>query len=379
MLLAGKLFDTQFAHFKESIRRASGRAFTSFDEGLAHDWESYKPTLRREALRRLSSGQWRTARPGDGQILSYAIDAIEITVSERSLSNNLVRWENRYGHANRSHRALLDAQANKASCLEFEKWLLAFFLERLESSVAFERFRRLAGNRYDLIAYLFFLRDADQFMPIATTTFDEAFELLGIDLVTRQQCSWENYKQYNDTLVQVQHALRDRAGIVDARLIDAHSFCWMLVRVDRELINSNVAPASNRSKKQPGKSLDARSKSVWEMADGVEQTVRNAQGQVVERILKRKELRMTRQALESYIQMLLDKQEDKCALTGIAFQYRGEQKDEQLLPSLDRIDSNGHYEAGNLQVVCRFINSWKSDTSDHEFRRLLSLIRGDDP
>lgn len=45
-------------------------------------------------------------------------------------------------------------------------------------------------------------------------------------------------------------------------------------------------------------------------------------------------------------------------------------------PSLDRIDSDGHYEAGNLQVVCRFINFWKGASDDEEFRRLLELVRG---
>jgi len=44
---------------------------------------------------------------------------------------------------------------------------------------------------------------------------------------------------------------------------------------------------------------------------------------------------------------------------------------------LDRIDSSGHYELGNLQVVARFINFWKRDTEDFEFRRLLAVVRGE--
>lgn len=46
-----------------------------------------------------------------------------------------------------------------------------------------------------------------------------------------------------------------------------------------------------------------------------------------------------------------------------------------LSPSLDRIDSDAHHEAGNLQVVARFVNRWKSDDSDKNFRRLLALVR----
>ncbi|MBI1849632.1 MAG: hypothetical protein HYR85_04755 [Planctomycetes bacterium] len=98
----------------------------------------------------------------------------------------------------------------------------------------------MAGDRYDLVAYLFFLKDWNRFMPIAPTTFDEAFRLLEIGVVTSHQCSWENYAQYNAALLEVQRALRDEDGASDARLIDAHSFCW--IRVRRELPESEPPP-----------------------------------------------------------------------------------------------------------------------------------------
>ena len=34
-----------------------------------------------------------------------------------------------------------------------------------------------------------------------------------------------------------------------------------------------------------------------------------------------------------------------------------------------------HYERGDLQVVCRFINRWKSDSNDKTFKRLIELVR----
>ena len=46
-----------------------------------------------------------------------------------------------------------------------------------------------------------------------------------------------------------------------------------------------------------------------------------------------------------------------------------------LRPSVDRIDSNGHYEHGNLQIVCQFVNFWKADSNNEEFKRLLMLVR----
>jgi hypothetical protein len=112
------------------------------------------------------------------------------------------------------------------------------------------------------------------------------------------------------------------------------------------------------------------------MADTAEQTVGDANGQVVERTVKIKELRMSRLELEKLIDELMEKRKNRCALTGIALQFHGDYQDDQLLPSLDRIDSNGHYEASNLQVVCRFVNFWKGDSANTEFLRLLGLIRG---
>jgi hypothetical protein len=92
--------------------------------------------------------------------------------------------------------------------------------------------------------------------------------------------------------------------------------------------------------------------------------------------VKLKELGMSEGELEALIRELLTRQEDRCALTGLPFQFRGVHDDANLLPSLDRIDSNGHYERANLQVVCRFVNFWKQDSDNEEFKRLLMLVRG---
>ena len=83
-------------------------------------------------------------------------------------------------------------------------------------------------------------------------------------------------------------------------------------------------------------------------------------------------------SLERLIAGLLDLQGNRCALTGIPFHFHGPDAEDNLLPSVDRIDSNGHYEASNIQIVCRFVNFWKRDTPDEEFRQLLMLVRGDE-
>ena len=61
-----------------------------------------------------------------------------------------------------------------------------------------------------------------------------------------------------------------------------------------------------------------------------------------------------------------------CAVTNLALDLSG--ADPDLAPSLDRIDSNGHYEPGNVQVVAWFVNRWKNDDSQANFERLLTLV-----
>ena len=71
----------------------------------------------------------------------------------------------------------------------------------------------------------------------------------------------------------------------------------------------------------------------------------------------------------------MGEQEDRCALTGLPLGYVGEGSDKQMLASLDRIDSTGHYTPDNVQIVCRFINRWKGADDDTLVRRLITSIR----
>lgn len=76
-----------------------------------------------------------------------------------------------------------------------------------------------------------------------------------------------------------------------------------------------------------------------------------------------------------YLVELLENQEYRCGITNLPLQLHGSHDDAEMLASLDRIDSSGHYEPGNLQVVCRFVNRWKGADDDDTFRRLLKLLK----
>jgi hypothetical protein len=89
-------------------------------------------------------------------------------------------------------------------------------------------------------------------------------------------------------------------------------------------------------------------------------------------VAKNKEVRFkSTELFQAHIELLL--QEPVCAITKLPLDLSFE--DKELAPSLDRRDSNRHYEPGNLQIVARFVNRWKSDDDQANFERLLALVR----
>ena len=137
----------------------------------------------------------------------------------------------------------------------------------------------------------------------------------------------------------------------------------------------NWLAKEERTRKSPGTIYDARKKAVWRMVDTVASTVAVSNGQQVLRTVKEKRSVFDKEALMAYVSNLLADQDGLCAVTGIKLQLDGEEDDKELLCSLDRIDSSGHYEPGNLQVVCRFVNRWKGASPDADFRRLVQLVQ----
>ena len=132
----------------------------------------------------------------------------------------------------------------------------------------------------------------------------------------------------------------------------------------------------DKAGKGPVITFDGWKVSAVNLANIARATVAGSNGQQVLRTVKNKEIRFASIGeLVQYIVDLIAEQKGRCALTGLAMQQFGRETDGELLCSLDRKNSDGHYERGNLQVVCRFANRWKSDGTDQEFRRLIALVR----
>ena len=75
-----------------------------------------------------------------------------------------------------------------------------------------------------------------------------------------------------------------------------------------------------------------------------------------------------------YIGDLLEKQKNKCALTGIPLTLKKIARDSTQTASLDRKDNSKGYIEGNLQWVDKRINKLKSDFSQSEFIELCNKV-----
>jgi hypothetical protein len=216
-------FLQQFDRFKQLVLGHDAQGPLSFGSGLPYEEEHYKEVVYHEGRDHLDWNDWTDAQIGTGDILRHVIEAIEIKKS------NLVDWDLRRGPKARSHHEMCVALENNWNLTAWESLFFDLYRDQLSPEEAFDELVRLIGRRYDVVAYLFYLKDWSRFAPIAPETFDRAFQMLGVSLKTRHQCSWPNYQSFIDVLRQIREALR-KEGCDDVRLIDAHTFCWMIAR-----------------------------------------------------------------------------------------------------------------------------------------------------
>ncbi|TMV10328.1 hypothetical protein FGK63_04505 [Ruegeria sediminis] len=356
-----------FDKFNDDLRAYNGSQFVSFTTGVPATWESYKPIIRSIALERLGADKWTTNDIGSGRILAAVIRAIEIKESQ-DVRNNLVPWEPRHNQPSETGR-LRDELGNGPARQRFERHVFDLFRERREPADILDELVDLIGRRYSLIAYLYYVLDDSRFLPIGTTTFDKAFEQLGFDVRTTGRCSWSNYQEFIAAVHCVQAGLTKWVGVKDVRLIDAHSYLWLLVRLPQK-----IAQMRQQGLQRPG---DLKTAMIG-LAQGVINRVGNANGQLLERVVKNKELFgfSSTEAFYDFLCRAWEEQDGRCALTGLPMLLPQKRRPvTELVASIDRKDSAGHYSPDNIQLTCWFANRWKGTQADHDFGALIDILR----
>lgn len=234
-----KIFEIAYSDFEKLVKNDIIENNSDFrNHALIVKNENYKYDILEEAKNKLISNTWKESDFGKGRILDCVINSINLSI------NNLVDW--------RKKDDFKKLKANR----ENEELLFDFFKSKISDETAFNQFYEF-GFSYQLIAYLFFIKNSQKYMPISQDQFDKIFGSLGIEFNTSHNCSWENYLEFNEIIKQFRKLLSKRFKNVS--LLDAHSFLWIYGFQFNEPNEDNKTSKSNSSKndkpeiKQPEK------------------------------------------------------------------------------------------------------------------------------
>jgi 5-methylcytosine-specific restriction protein A len=217
ILISNNTFEQLYQEFVNFIKAVSQEDFESFKKSnYVDNEENYKYLIYQEAKRKLRSSDWKSQDIGTGKIQQAVKSAVSVTVkhNSKSLYNNLINWRKIQAFSN------LDNDRN------LEQLFFDFYQSKISPQQAFEAL--MGYFDYQLIAYLFFIKDYNQFLPVSQKVFDDviADKLHLLDFKTSRRKSWDNYKTFNSIIKQTHHFLKTRDK--DATLLDAHSFLWIL-------------------------------------------------------------------------------------------------------------------------------------------------------
>ena len=211
---------------------ADGTISFSDTNGFLGMEEGYKSNIAEKAREELHYKDWKESWVGTGEIARMASNAI-------SKANNLVNINQQINFKNRLNPAHASFRPDA------ERAIFEIYRGTNEQN-AFEMAVKAFGAKYDTIAFLFFLKDSERFLPISSGNFDKSFRLLGIDFSTSHKCTWSNYCDFIAIIRDIQSLMNDLLPLkAHARLIDAHSFVWIL-HEDR-FINWEPSEEDNQS------------------------------------------------------------------------------------------------------------------------------------
>ena len=104
---------------------------------------------------------------------------------------------------------------------------------------AFEKYMNYFGRNYSRIAFLYFLKDKDRYLPISPEKFKELFEWLNIYTDCCNGCTWVHYQEFNKIIGDIQHRLLPYFNH-RVSLVDAHSFIWSMYLLEKRFKSSEI-------------------------------------------------------------------------------------------------------------------------------------------
>ena len=215
-------FEQCMRYFLSYVETYSGDRFTGFENNyFLEKEEGYKHKVYEAARNCLQIASWEKEHIGTGYIAERFRDAY-------NQKRNLVFYRS-------DNKTELQIEEN---VVETEALLYNLYLTD-DDAKSFEMAVKIFGGRYDMIAFLFFIKDKDKYLPISPKHFEESFKMFGIDIKLQYSCCWENYSQYLNLIAQIQEEFQKHSGI-KISLLDAHSFVWMINEAKKHYITKDM-------------------------------------------------------------------------------------------------------------------------------------------
>lgn len=185
----------------------------SFSNGYLLNMEGYKPGIFIKASEALKIKEWKPTMVTSDEIASRAIKAMNIS------ENNLVHWK---------QKTLFEERLKQNPILG-QSILYSLYCSD-DDEQTLERLAEFFGRRYDLLAYLFFTKDPDQYYPCRPTIFKKAFKDFEVDTDCFESFTYDNYVKYNETIRELATVYSNYMGHIG--VLDAHSFAFIIGRYE---------------------------------------------------------------------------------------------------------------------------------------------------
>jgi hypothetical protein len=215
-------FEKIIEQFKRFVAEKNPDGSYSFNDGWLNDQEGYKKKIPDGAKKSLHIDEWEKSWIGSGKIHARVMAALNYI--PRDEGNNLVDW-----HQKSDFDEIRNGDAGQMK--KIESLLFRLYTEKNTDDELFDELTDAGalGKYYDLVSYLFFIKDPLLYLPNRPNSFQQAFDLLGDSFTFRMsgRCSWVNYLGFFTRIAKIRELLAP-AFDENVSLIDAHSFCWVI-------------------------------------------------------------------------------------------------------------------------------------------------------
>lgn len=199
--------------------------------------ENYKTRIAFKAQDVLQYERWTEKWIDNGEILNCSTRAM-------SCAENLVNKHQQIDFKNKLIKSNHETQMSLARVI----YNIYKSKGEKEEARAFGEAVSAFGGKYDTIAYLFFIKDSSRFLPISTGHLEKSMKSVGFEYKLSGNCSWENYIGFLDIANGIKDLMAQVLPVDEIRLIDAHSFLWVIGEGDRPTDFLNWNPNDDTTK-----------------------------------------------------------------------------------------------------------------------------------